>query len=93
MANSNVYKIQTNIPDENNKGQLVVVNVTGKNLADAVNSAQYMTYNGEDIKEHIVNVSCIVKDVYDYTYDVEINPNYVAPPTDDKVEEPTTDAQ
>uniref|UniRef100_A0AAU8MH27 Capsid protein n=1 Tax=Geladintestivirus 3 TaxID=3233135 RepID=A0AAU8MH27_9CAUD len=76
MANSNVYKIQTNIPNENNKGQLVVVNVTGKNLADAVSNAQYMTYNGEDIKEHIVNVSCIVKGVYDYTYNVEINPNY-----------------
>uniref|UniRef100_A0AAU8MGX4 Uncharacterized protein n=1 Tax=Geladintestivirus 4 TaxID=3233136 RepID=A0AAU8MGX4_9CAUD len=82
MANSNVYKIQTNIPDENNKGQLVIINVAGKNLADAVSNAQYMTYNGEDIKERIINVSCIIKDVYDYTYGVEINPNYHPIPAD-----------
>ena len=72
-----VYNVTTDIvKDDKTKLQ---VNVLGANLVDAINSANYLKYNGEPLSDHIVSIKKFVDEVYEYTYNNgELNPNYKA---------------
>ena len=72
----NVYCIKTDIVKED-KNKLHV-NVAGENFVDAINSASYLKYNGEQLKDHIISIEKFVDKVYRYTYmdDGDLNPNY-----------------
>ena len=75
MDSINVYCVKTDIVRED-KTKLQI-NVLGKNLVDATNSADYLKYNGEALGEHIISVEKFVDNVYQYTYNTsDLNPNY-----------------
>lgn len=61
-----VYRIKTDIIKED-KNKLHV-NVTGENFVDAINSASYLTYNGEKLEKHIISAEVIVYDVHINTF-------------------------
>lgn len=71
-----VYTVKTDIIKED-KTKLQV-NVVGENLSDAVSTASYLKYNGEQLKDHIISIEKFVDKVYRYTYmnDGDLNPNY-----------------
>lgn len=79
---ANVYGIKTDIKLKNNA--LFTVNVLADDLSDAISSASYLKYNGEDLKKHIVSAVILVSDVLRDTWNIkDLNPNYKA---DDKAE-------
>lgn len=82
-----VYTVKTDIVKED-KTKLQV-NVVGENLSDAISSASYLKYNGEQIRDHIISIEKFVDKVYRYTYidDGDLNPNYK--PKEDKNNENT----
>ena len=82
-----VYTVKTDIVKED-KTKLQV-NVIGNNLIDATNSASYLKYNGERLREHIISAEKFVDKVYRYTFsdDTDLNPNYK--PKEDKNNENT----
>lgn len=71
-----VYTVKTDIVKED-KTKLQI-NVVGENLSDAISSASYLKYNGEELRQHIVSIEKFVDKVYRYTYmdDGDLNPNY-----------------
>ena len=81
-----VYCVKTNIVKED-KTKLQV-NVVGENLVDAISSASYLKYNGEELGQHIVSIEKLIDKVYKYTYNIDdLNPNYK--PKEDKNNENT----
>lgn len=81
-----VYTVKTDIVKED-KTKLQV-NVVGENLSDAISSASYLKYNGEQLRDHIISIEKFVDKVYRYTYiddDGDLNPNYK--PKEDKEDE------
>lgn len=82
-----VYTVKTDIVKED-KTKLQV-NVVGENLSDAISSASYLKYNGEQIRDHIISIEKFVDKVYRYTYidNGDLNPNYK--PKEDKNNENT----
>lgn len=87
MDTITVYTVKTDIVKED-KTKLQV-NVVGENLSDAISSASYLKYNGEQIRDHIISIEKFVDKVYRYTYmdDGDLNPNYK--PKEDKNNENT----
>ena len=72
---NDVYRIKTDIVKED-KNKLHV-NVAGENFVDAINSASYLKYNGEELGQHIVSIEKLIDKVYQYTYNIgDLNPNY-----------------
>lgn len=71
-----VYCVKTDIVKEDKNN--LQVNVVGENLSDAVSTASYLKYNGEQLKDHIISIEKFVDKVYRYTYmdDGDLNPNY-----------------
>ncbi len=71
----NVYIIKTNIKIKNNT--FLNINILAEDLSDATSSASYITYNGEELKKHIVSVEVIVSNVLRDTWNIkDLNPNY-----------------
>lgn len=87
MDTITVYTVKTDIVKED-KTKLQI-NVVGENLSDAISSASYLKYNGEELRQHIVSIEKFVDKVYRYTYmdDDDLNPNYK--PKEDKNNENT----
>ena len=52
MDTISVYTVKTDIVKED-KTKLQF-NVIGENLVDATNSASYLKYNGEELRQHII---------------------------------------
>lgn len=81
MDTITVYTVKTDIVKED-KTKLQF-NVIGENLVDATNSASYLKYNGEELRQHIVSIEKLIDKVYKYTYNInDLNPNYK--PKEDK---------
>ena len=81
-----VYTVKTDIVKED-KTKLQF-NVIGENLVDATNSASYLKYNGEELRQHIISIEKLIDKVYQYTYNIDdLNPNYK--PKEDKNNENT----
>lgn len=82
----NVYLIKTDIKVKANT--FLNVSILAEDLSDAISSASYLKYNGEELKKHIVNVELIVSNVVRDTWNVnDLNPDYkdnqeALPPTD-----------
>nr|UVX61743.1 MAG: hypothetical protein [Bacteriophage sp.] len=87
MDTITVYTVKTDIVKED-KTKLQI-NVIGENLSDAISSASYLKYNGEELRNHIISIEKFVDKVYRYTYmdDGDLNPNYK--PKEDKNNENT----
>ena len=87
MDTITVYIVKTDIVKED-KTKLQI-NVVGENLSDAICSASYLKYNGEQIRDHIISIEKFIDKVYRYTYmdDGDLNPNYK--PKEDKNNENT----
>ena len=86
MDTITVYTVKTDIIKED-KTKLQF-NVIGENLVDATNSASYLKYNGEELRQHIVSIEKLIDKVYQYTYNIaDLNPNYK--PKEDKNNENT----
>ena len=77
-----VYCVKTDIVKED-KTKLQI-NVVGENLSDAISTASYLKYNGEQLRDHIIGIEKFIDKVYRYTYmdDADLNPNYK--PKEDK---------
>mgnify|MGYP004675583359 CR=1 FL=1 len=71
-----VYCIKTDIVKEDKNN--LQVNVVGENLSDAISTASYLRYNGEQLRDHIISIEKFIDKVYRYTYmdDGDLNPNY-----------------
>ena len=81
-----IYTVKTDIVKED-KTKLQF-NVVGENLVDATNSASYLKYNGEELRQHIISIEKLIDKVYKYTYNIDdLNPNYK--PKEDKNNENT----
>lgn len=82
----NVYLIKTDIKVKANT--FLNVSILAEDLSDAISSASYLKYNGEELKKHIVSVELIVSNVVRDTWNVnDLNPDYkdnqeTLPPTD-----------
>lgn len=75
MDTITVYTVKTDIVKED-KTKLQV-NVIGNNLSDAISSASYLKYNGEQLRDHIISIEKLIDKAYQYTYDIaDLNPNY-----------------
>ena len=86
MDTISVYTVKTDIVKED-KTKLQF-NVIGENLSDAISSASYLKYNGEELGQYIVSIEKLIDKVYQYTYNiVDLNPNYK--PKEDKNNENT----
>nr|DAU27405.1 MAG TPA: hypothetical protein [Crassvirales sp.] len=73
----NVYLIKTDIKVKANT--FLNINIIAENLADAISSASYLKYNGEELKKHIVNVEAVVSNVLRDTWNIkDLNPEYKA---------------
>ena len=71
----NVYFVKTNIKVKANT--FLNVNILAEDLSDAISSASYLKYNGEELKRHIVSVELIVSNVIRDTWSVkDLNPDY-----------------
>lgn len=71
----NVYIIKTNIKIKNNT--FLNINILAEDLSDATRSASYLTYNGEELKKHIVSVEVTVSNVLRDTWNIkDLNPEY-----------------
>ncbi|TLM55608.1 hypothetical protein FEC31_19210 [Acinetobacter baumannii] len=82
----NVYLIKTDIKVKANT--FLNVSILAEDLSDAISSASYLKYNGEELKKHIVSVelrvSNVVRDIWNVN---DLNPDYkdnqeALPPTD-----------
>lgn len=76
MDTVSIYCVKTDIVKED-KTKLQI-NVSGENLSDAISTASYLKYNGEQLRNHIISIEKFVDKVYRYTYmdDGDLNPNY-----------------
>ena len=71
----NVYIIKTNIKIKNNT--FLNINILAEDLSDATTSASYLTYNGEELKKHIVSVEVTVSNVLRDTWNIkDLNPDH-----------------
>lgn len=71
----NVYLIKTDIKVKANT--FLNINIIAENLADAISSASYLKYNGEELKKHIVNAEAVVSNVLRDTWNIkDLNPEY-----------------
>lgn len=70
-----VYLVKTNIKIKNNT--FLNINILAEDLSDATSSASYLTYNGEELKKHIISVEVLVSNVIRDTWNVkDLNPDY-----------------
>lgn len=71
----NVYLIKTDIKVKANT--FLNINILAEDLSDAKISASYLTYNGEELKKHIVSVEVLVQNVLRDTWSSkDLNPDY-----------------
>ena len=71
----NIYLVKTNIKVKANT--FLNINILAEDLSDAISSASYLKYNGEELKRHIVSVELIVSNVISDTWSVkDLNPDY-----------------
>lgn len=71
----NIYFVKTNIKVKANT--FLNINILAEDLSDAISSASYLKYNGEELKRHIISVELIVSNVVRDTWNVnDLNPNY-----------------
>ena len=86
----NVYFVKTNIKVKANT--FLNVNILAEDLSDAISSASYLKYNGEELKRHIVSIELIVSNVIRDTWNVnDLNPNYTGESKDNQEALPPTD--
>ena len=86
----NVYLVKTNIKVKNNT--FLNINILAEDLSDAITNAQYLTYNGEELKKHIVSVEVLVSNVLYNTWNInDLNPNYKGENEDKQENLPPTD--
>lgn len=71
----NVYLVKTDIKVKANT--FLNINIVAEDLSDAISSASYCKYNGEELKRHIVSVELSVPNVIRDTWSVkDLNPDY-----------------
>lgn len=71
----NVYLIKTDIKVKANT--FLNINILAEDLSDAICSASYLKYNGEELKKHIVSVESIISNVLCDTWNIkDLNPEY-----------------
>lgn len=86
----NVYFVKTNIKVKVNT--FLNVNILAEDLSDAISSASYLKYNGEELKRHIVSVELIVSNVIrDSWSGKDLNPDYTRESKDNQEALPPTD--
>ena len=74
---ANIYGIKTDIKLKNNT--FLSVNIIADDLSDAITSASYLKYNGEDLKKHVVSATVLVSNVLTNTWNIkDLNPEYKA---------------
>ena len=74
---ANIYGIKTDIKLKNNT--FLSVNIIADDLSDAITSASYLKYNGEDLKKHVVSAIVLVSNVLTNTWNIkDLNPEYKA---------------
>ena len=86
----NIYFVKTNIKVKANT--FLNVNILAEDLSDAISSASYLKYNGEELKRHIVSVELIVSNVVRDTWSVkDLNPDYTVESKDNQEALPPSD--
>lgn len=71
----NVYLIKTDIKVKANT--FLNINILAEDLSNATSSASYITYNGEELKKHIVSVEILVHNVISDIWNLkDLNPDY-----------------
>lgn len=86
----NVYFVKTNIKVKANT--FLNVNILAEDLSDAITSASYLNYNGEELKRHIVSIELIVSNVLcDAWSGKDLNPDYKGGSKDNQEALPPTD--
>lgn len=71
----NVYLIKTDIKVKANT--FLNINILAEDLSDAISSASYLKYNGEELKKHIVSVEVLVSNVLRDTWNInDLNSEY-----------------
>lgn len=86
----NVYLIKTNIKVKNNTP--LNINILAEDLSDAITSSSYLTYNGEELKKHIVSAEVLISNVLSNTWNInDLNPNYKGESEDKQENLPPTD--
>ena len=86
----NVYLIKTNIKVKNNTP--LNINILAEDLSDAITSASYLKYNGEELKKHIVSVEVLISNVLYNTWSInDLNPDYKGKSEDKQENLPPTD--
>lgn len=86
----NVYLIKTDIKVKANT--FLNINILAEDLSDAISSASYIKYNGEELKKHIVGVEVLVQNVIRDAWSVkDLNPNYTGENKDKQENLPPTD--
>lgn len=86
----NVYLIKTDIKVKTNT--FLNINILAEYLSDAIISASYLNYNGEELKKHIVSVEVLVSNVIRDTWDIkDLNPDYKGESKDNQENLPPID--
>ena len=86
----NVYLIKTDIKVKANT--FLNISILAEDLFDAISSASYLKYNGEELKKHIVNVEVLVSNVIRDTWSVnDLNPDYTRESKDNQDALPPAD--
>lgn len=86
----NVYLIKTDIKVKANT--FLNINIVAEDLSDAISSASYLKYNGEELKKHIVSVEVLVHNVLRDTWNInDLNPDYKGESKDNKENLPPID--
>lgn len=71
----NVYLIKTDIKVKANT--FLNVSILAEDLSDAISSASYLKYNGEELKKHIVSVEVLIQNILCDTWNIkDLNPEY-----------------
>lgn len=71
----NVYLVKTNIKVKNNT--FLNINMVAEDLSDAISSASYLKYNGEELKKHIISVEVLISNVLYNTWNIkDLNTEY-----------------
>lgn len=71
----NVYLVKTDIKVKANT--FLNINILAEDLSDAISSASYLKYNGEELKKHIVSAEVLVQNILCDTWNLkDLNPDY-----------------
>ena len=86
----NVYSIKTDIKVKANT--FLNINILAEDLSEAITNAQYLTYNGEELKTHILCVETVLSNVLNNTWNInDLNPDYKGESKDKQENLPPTD--